>query len=193
LQAEILFARSRRSEREDWHGPADSRQVFIVGDPKQSIYRFRRADVALYEAVKRQVIASGGALVELNVSFRSVPQIQEAVNAAFSRVMGPGSDVGVTSSQARYVPLAPHRPAIDTQPAVVALPVPEPYPAADYRKPTFWKIEETEPDGIAAFVDWLVRQSGWTVTERRDATTRVPIQRVTYACCSVVSEALRPT
>ena len=62
-------------------------KLFIVGDPKQSIYRFRRADVALYEAVKRQVIASGGALVELNVSFRSVPQIQEAVNAAFSLVM----------------------------------------------------------------------------------------------------------
>ena len=205
LQAEILVLLAADDATEtDWCKvrPVPGK-LFIVGDPKQSIYRFRRADVALYEAVKQQVIASGGALVELNVSFRSVPQIQEAVNAAFSRVMGaatqpaPGADsssvdfslrtrvpptaetqtkVYATSSQARYVPLAPHRPGIDTQPAIVALPAPEPYPAADYKKPTFWKIEESEPDGIAAFVDWLVRESGWTVTERRDATTRVPIQ-----------------
>ncbi len=184
LQAEILVLLAADDPKEtDWRKvrPVPGK-LFIVGDPKQSIYRFRRADVALYEAVKQQVIAGGGALVELNVSFRSVPQIQEAVNAAFSRVMGantqppPGADSVAGSSQARYVPLAPHRPGINTQPAVVVLPAPEPYPAADYKKPTFWKIEESEPDGIAAFVDWLVRESGWTVTERRDATTRVPIQ-----------------
>jgi len=205
LQAEILVLLAADDPKEtDWRKvkPVPGK-LFIVGDPKQSIYRFRRADVALYEGVKQQVIATGGALVELNVSFRSVPQIQEAVNAAFSRVMGaatqpaPGADpssvdfslrtpvsstgqtqteVYATSSQARYVPLAPHRLGVDTQPAIIALPAPEPYPGADYKKPTFWKIEESEPDGIAAFVDWLVRQSGWTVTERRDATMRVPIQ-----------------
>ena len=79
-------------------------KLFIVGDPKQSIYRFRRADVALYQEVKRQVIASGGALVDLNVSFRAVPEIQSAVNAAFAPVM---ADESLT--QAHYVPLAPNR------------------------------------------------------------------------------------
>ncbi|HSF22698.1 MAG TPA: UvrD-helicase domain-containing protein, partial [Blastocatellia bacterium] len=175
LQAEILMLLAADDLKEkDWRKvrPIPGK-LFIVGDPKQSIYRFRRADVALYEAVKRQVEASGGALVNLNVSFRSVPQIQQAVNAAFSRVM-PGS--GEASSQARYVPLAPFRPGLDSQPAVVALPVPEPYPGPDYRKPIMWKIEATEPDGVAAFVEWLVRQSGWTVAERHDPGTRVPIQ-----------------
>lgn len=188
LQAEMLMLLSAGDASEtDWRNVTPvAGKLFIVGDPKQSIYRFRRADVALYEAVKRQVVRSGGALVELNVSFRSVPRIQEAVNAAFSLVMAPAAEsapesetqteVYATASQARYVPLAPHRPGIDTQPAVIALSVPEPYPGADYRKPTFWKIEESEPDGVAAFVEWLVRQSGWTVTERRDATARVPIQ-----------------
>ncbi|HSO75043.1 MAG TPA: UvrD-helicase domain-containing protein, partial [Blastocatellia bacterium] len=175
LQAEILMLLAADNHQEkDWRKvrPIPGK-LFIVGDPKQSIYRFRRADVTLYEAVKRQVEASGGALVELNVSFRSVPQIQDAVNAAFSRVMrGPSED----SSQARYVPLAPHRSGVDTQPSVIALPVPEPYPGPDYRKPILWKIEETEPDGIAAFVEWLVRESGWTVAERYDPATRVPIQ-----------------
>ena len=184
LQAEILMLLSAdRPKETNWRKvkPIPGK-LFIVGDPKQSIYRFRRADVALYEGVKRQIKASGGELVHLTVSFRSVPQIQAAVNAAFSRVMGPVTEPApeagfvAGSSQARYVPLAKHRPGIDTQPAVVALPVPEPYPGPDYKKPIFWKIEESEPDGVAAFVDWLVNKSGWTVTERRDATTRVKIE-----------------
>jgi ATP-dependent helicase/nuclease subunit A len=199
LQAEILMLLSADDADEtDWRKvrPVPGK-LFIVGDPKQSIYRFRRADVGLYEAVKRQVTASGGGLVELNVSFRSVPQIQEAVNAAFSRVMGAAaesapeaSSTGSTdftppvaprtkadgTSQARYVPLARHRPGIDSQPAIIALPVPEPYPGPQYRKPTFSKIEESEPDAVAAFVEWLVRKSGWTVTERGDPERRVPIE-----------------
>jgi ATP-dependent exoDNAse (exonuclease V) beta subunit len=207
LQAEILVLLAADNPLEtDWRKVKPVRgKLFIVGDPKQSIYRFRRADVALYEAVKRQVIESGGALVELNVSFRSVPQIQEAVNAAFSKVMGGGVDFSLrtsvsstaqvpapskgssageaqtkvyATSQARYVPLAPHRPGVDTQPAIIALPAPEPYPAADYKKPTLWKIEQSEPDGIAAFVDWLVRESGWTVTERLSVVPAVPEFRV---------------
>lgn len=168
-------------------------KLFIVGDPKQSIYRFRRADVALYEQVKRQIEATGGELVHLNVSFRSVPQIQEAVNAAFSRVMGSSTDFSLSASssgtdglqtkvcatQASYVPLSPHRPGVDSQPAVVALPVPAPY--GDYGKVVEWKIDETLPDGVAAFVDWLVNHSGWTITEREHPNDRVPI-RARHVC-----------
>jgi ATP-dependent helicase/nuclease subunit A len=202
LQAEmlLLLAADDPNEKNWRHVRPVPGKLFIVGDPKQSIYRFRRADVALYEQVKRQIEASGGELVHLNVSFRSAPQIQEAVNAAFSRVMGPatkpapGADAAgsadfslsarssveqlqtevCATTQARYVPLAPYRPGVDSQPAIVALPVPAPY--GDYGKVVEWKIEETLPDGVAAFVDWLVRESGWTVTEREHANERVPIR-----------------
>lgn len=182
LQAELLMLLAADDPKEKyWRQirPVPGK-LFIVGDPKQSIYRFRRADVALYEQVKRQIEATGGELVHLNVSFRSVPQIQEAVNSAFSRVMGPAAKPApeassvADSTQARYVPLAPHRPAVDSQPAVVALPVPAPY--GDYGKVVEWKIDETLPDGVAAFVDWLVNQSGWTVTEREHPNERVPIR-----------------
>ncbi|MDQ3667450.1 MAG: UvrD-helicase domain-containing protein [Acidobacteriota bacterium] len=170
LQADILMLLAADDpDHEDWRQvrPVPGK-LFIVGDPKQSIYRFRRADVALYQEVKRQIVASGGALVELNVSFRSGPEIQKAVNAAFAPVMSDES-----STQAHYVPLAPSKTALDTQPAIVALPVSQPY--GDFGRVVDWKIDESLPKDVAAFLDWMVNESGWTVTERERAE-RVPLQ-----------------
>jgi ATP-dependent exoDNAse (exonuclease V) beta subunit len=117
-------------------------RLFLVGDPKQSIYRFRRADIACYEALKAGVVARGGEVVQLTTSFRGVPGIQDAVNRAFApRMRGAG--------HARYIPLTPHRPA-SAHPPVLALPVPV----------------DLYPDGVAAFVRWLVDRSGWGFAPR---------------------------
>ncbi len=170
LQADILMLLSADDpDQHDWRQvrPVPGK-LFIVGDPKQSIYRFRRADVALYQEVKRQIVASGGALVELNVSFRAAPEIQKAVNAAFATVMSDES-----STQAHYVPLAPFKTALNTQPAIVALPVSQPY--GDFGRVVDWKIDESLPKDVAAFVDWMVNDSGWTVSER-ERPGRVPLQ-----------------
>lgn len=171
LQSEILMLLSADDPDEvDWRKVTPQPgKLFVVGDPKQSIYRFRRADVALYQQVKQQVVASGGAVVDLNVSFRSVPEIQQAVNAAFAPVMSEES-----KTQAHYVPLAPCRQGIETQPAIIALPVSQPY--ADYGKVVKWKIEESLPNDVAAFVNWLINESHWTVTERGKSEERVPLQ-----------------
>ncbi len=171
LQAEILMLLGADDPDErDWRSvhivPG---KLFIVGDPKQSIYRFRRADVALYQEVKQKVVASGGALVDLNVSFRAVPEIQLAVNAAFAPVMAQES-----LTQAHYVPLLPDRVGPATQPAIVALPVSQPY--GDYGRVVDWKINESQPRDVAAFLSWLINDSGWTVTQRGQATERVPLQ-----------------
>ena len=56
-------------------------KLFIVGDPKQSIYRFRRADVDTYMRVCRQLVDAGATSLELRKSYRSVPSIQKAINA----------------------------------------------------------------------------------------------------------------
>jgi ATP-dependent helicase/nuclease subunit A len=170
LQADILMLLSADDpDQRDWRQvrPIPGK-LFMVGDPKQSIYRFRRADVALYQEAKRLIVDSGGALVELNVSFRSGPEIQQAVNAAFAPIMSDES-----STQAHYVPLSPFKTAIGTQPAIVALPVSQPY--GDFGKVVDWKIEESLPKDVAAFVDWMVNDSGWTVTERA-GPERVPLQ-----------------
>ena len=56
--------------------------LFVVGDPKQSIYRFRRADIQLYDLVKRRFSQIGG-ILELTTNFRSRPPIGELVNQLF--------------------------------------------------------------------------------------------------------------
>ena len=172
LQAELLMLLAAEDPREtDWRQVRPvSGKLFLVGDPKQSIYRFRRADVEVYESVKQQLSLHGAGVLHLNRSFRSVPSLQSAVNASFEPVMS-GPENG---SQARYVPLEPFRPEAQGQPSVVALPVPRPY--GDYRTIVQWKIDESFPDAVGAFVDWLIHKSGWTVVERDRPDQRVPIQ-----------------
>ena len=58
--------------------------LFVVGDPKQSIYRFRGADIAAYDAVKRGPLA--GRLERLEQNFRSTKSVLGWVNELFDRV-----------------------------------------------------------------------------------------------------------
>jgi ATP-dependent exoDNAse (exonuclease V) beta subunit len=161
LQAEILLLLAAEDATEtDWRNarPVPGR-LFLVGDPKQSIYRFRRADVAIYREVCRRLQEWGATLVHLTTSFRSVPDIQSFVNAAFAPVMtGDGFTL-----QAEYVALERDRPALPGQPALVALPVPEPYAR---RYITGRAIEQSLPGAVGALVGWIVNQSNWKVTER---------------------------
>ncbi len=135
--------------------------LFIVGDPKQSIYRFRRADVGVYRDICERLVADGARRVRLRTSFRSVPAIQRAVNAAFSTHMTGDR----TSLQADYVELQPARAEVPTQPAVVALPVPR--PLSDRGNVTQGAIAKSLPDAVGEFVRWLVRDSGYTVPDER--------------------------
>jgi ATP-dependent helicase/nuclease subunit A len=70
-----------------------------------------------------------------------------------------------------YVPLEKWRPEISGRPTIVALPIPRPY--GDYGTIVNFRIEESLPEAISAFIKWLVNESGWTVQEDGDA---VPIR-----------------
>jgi ATP-dependent helicase/nuclease subunit A len=61
----------------------DGRTV-IVGDPKQSIYGFRRADLETYGAFTRGLLAAGAEHRKLEMQFRSTPRLLEAMNAIFA-------------------------------------------------------------------------------------------------------------
>ena len=170
LQAEILLllAASDPTVR-DWRKvtPAPGK-LFLVGDPKQSIYRFRRADVGVYLEVKELLEKRGARCVSLKTSFRAVPSIQRAINAAFDPLMKEDP----AALQAGYLALAPHRGDVDDQPTVIALPVPRPYGKT---RITYEAIDNSLPDAVGAFVAWLLKESGWTVTEREQPSRRVPV------------------
>jgi ATP-dependent helicase/nuclease subunit A len=67
--------------------PDDGRTLFLVGDPMQSIYRFRDADMSLFLLAKHRGIGNVKLRsLTLQRNFRSAPAIVEWVNAAFARV-----------------------------------------------------------------------------------------------------------
>jgi ATP-dependent exoDNAse (exonuclease V) beta subunit len=81
--------------------PVEAGRVFFVGDPKQSIYRFRGADLAAYE-MARERLAEDGSLA-LTSNFRSAPGILEFANECFATLMG--------ESYSRLEPVRPVGPA----------------------------------------------------------------------------------
>ena len=85
IQAEVIFLLAGAPGSEpDWTcTPLRPGALFIVGDPKQSIFRFRRADIDTYNRVRQRIEATGGQVVELTTSFRHVPSLCTWANAAF--------------------------------------------------------------------------------------------------------------
>ncbi|MBL8862779.1 MAG: UvrD-helicase domain-containing protein [Planctomycetes bacterium] len=76
--------------------------LFLVGDPKQSIYGFRGADLAAYDGFVDEVLAGGGERLELVQNFRSTPRVLAAVTRFVEPVMQPEHGV-----QPPFQPLVP--------------------------------------------------------------------------------------
>jgi ATP-dependent helicase/nuclease subunit A len=170
LQAEILLLLAANDPaQEDWlQATPQPGKLFVVGDPKQSVYKFRRADVVLYRAIRDALATRGVGLVQLTTSFRALRPIQECVNAAFESEMQDDAAAG----QAVYSALQGDTPPIDGQPSVVVLPAPKPYGSTRISKIA---INGCLPPAIVAFVEWLVRESGWKVRDPEDPSQLIPV------------------
>jgi len=87
LQYEIVLY---LGEKEGLSAPAaydavlEPGRLFVVGDPKQSIYRFRGADYDAFQRAVSRILDGGGRLLRLTANFRSVPEVIAPVNALFS-------------------------------------------------------------------------------------------------------------
>ena len=77
----------------------DGHRLFIVGDPKQSIYRFRRADVGVFVTMAEKLVDGGGNGVALVENYRSTASLLTFVNMLFSTVMD-GAGAHALPSQA---------------------------------------------------------------------------------------------
>ncbi|MDR2877977.1 MAG: UvrD-helicase domain-containing protein [Chromatiales bacterium] len=89
----------------------DGRTLFLVGDPMQSIYRFREAEVGLYLRARHE--GMGSVTLEplnLTVNYRSQAGIIDWVNSAFARVLPASEDLA--SGAVPYTPSRAHHPAL---------------------------------------------------------------------------------
>jgi ATP-dependent helicase/nuclease subunit A len=81
----------------------DDHRLFIVGDPKQSIYRFRRADVGVFVTMTDKIIGAGGSGVALVENYRSTANLLTFANTLFSSVMdGAGAHPLPTPADTRH-------------------------------------------------------------------------------------------
>ena len=136
--------------------PVDPGELVVVGDPKQSIYRFRRADLGMYHEAQERLGLTHVALVE---NFRSVPGVLDFVNHVFRGLL-PDELPGV---QAAHVDLHHHRTAISTSPAVALIGGPVDTLVAEIRR--------DEAREVAAVVQ-AVKRERWPVADPANGELR---------------------
>lgn len=68
------------------------KKLFVVGDPKQSIYGFRYADVSLFKEVARKIPEKNGLVQELTLNFRTQSTLLDGINR-LSRSLFDGTTV----------------------------------------------------------------------------------------------------
>jgi ATP-dependent helicase/nuclease subunit A len=140
-------------------------RLVVVGDPKQSIYRFRRADIAIYDHVKFGALADGRALIQQN--FRTVDGVLHWVNRVFADAFGDGE----LGTQPPHVALLPVRsvPARQRAPVVVV--------HGDGTAVSADAIREQEAERLAAVLEQAVRSAPWTVEDPVTKTLRPALWR----------------
>ncbi|MCF6508326.1 DNA helicase UvrD [Blastococcus sp. MG754426] len=113
IELAVRIAGGAEASQEQWEDvvvPPGS--LFVVGDPKQSIYRFRRADIAMYLRSQRVI----GTEVSLTSNFRTTEPILSWVNDVFGRLI-----VAEPDRQPEYRALDAVREPLGNAPSVVAL------------------------------------------------------------------------
>ncbi len=103
IQAEmLLYLKGVDFEERDWQkARLAPGSLFLVGDPKQSIYRFRRADIDTYNLLKKIAVESGGEVLSLTSNFRSLKALAQWNNPIF-KIAFPAE---ATRYQAAFAPL----------------------------------------------------------------------------------------
>ncbi len=117
LQYEIVLLLAERTDDEAddaYSARLAPGRLFVVGDPKQSIYRFRGADYSAYRRAIDRIVEDGGRKLELLANFRSVPGVLNPVNRLFSA----GGCWNASAYQPEYVAIDPARLQDDPAPRV---------------------------------------------------------------------------
>ncbi len=159
LQAEILFFLAEdQPQTERWTQVAlRTGKLFLVGDPQQSIYRFRRADLEIYHLL-RSAIERQGDVLSLSTNFRMRAALVTRMNDLFSRVLDNEDD----PDQPGYLPLRAVSSDEDEEgPTFLLLDLPHAAPPEQANQDALRNIEAR---GTARFLRHSVEQQ--TLTTR---------------------------
>ena len=168
LQAEIVFLLAADDTSPAGAGPGGAGprawhevtlqpgKLFIVGDPKQSIYRFRRADIDTYlraRQVFRRQPEGRARIATISQNFRSLPQITDWVNATFGAVLTP--DPQFPGAQPKYQPIHAYR-APAGGPRVALL-----YPELPLHEARLNELRREEATAVARLIADLTANPRW--------------------------------
>jgi len=194
LQAEIVFflSEAEKGRASEWKDVKIApKRLFLVGDPKQSVYRFRRADIEMYEDAKIRMGKSH--LLTISQNFRCAPSLVQTVNRIFEEIIRPPED---GQYQPGYVPLyfGRQKETVPSEHGTVLL-----YPPRNGNI-VMERVDECrlwESRCIASFIQKLVREDKWQVWDDIDESLRpvmfrdIAILMRTYTPLRPLEEALR--
>lgn len=189
LQAEIiLYLSEAEPAARRWQDVVvGNGRLTLVGDPKQSIYRFRRADVGMYEQIREQIAKGAHVPIRLSANFRSTPTLIEWANDRFSTILGtdPTRTFDATTGQVFHQKQVSAVEA-PSAPAIHALP----YASADGTALKAGPARKLEGKALAAYLRWLVNHSGIKVRDQDDEELR-PVAWSDIAVLALVTTNLR--
>ncbi|MBR2310862.1 MAG: UvrD-helicase domain-containing protein [Oscillospiraceae bacterium] len=165
MQAEVFFYLTAQNPQEDWKKciPHPG-SLFIVGDPKQSIYRFRYADVSAFLRIKKMFTGDVGEVVHLTRNFRSTHRMRSWFNRTFQALL---PDTTPLQSKYELIPLE-EAPATDgTFEGVYSYEVFSGKKAAP---------EDMDPAKVAKIIQRIVGNPAYQIRQRDDKESRM----VTY-------------
>lgn len=169
IELAVRIAGGAEADADDWADVAvPEGRLFFVGDAKQSIYRFRRADIAMYLRAQEQL----GTPVTLSTNFRTVDPILQWVNTVFGELIQDTPGV-----QPAYEALTPYRGSVGSGPPVTVLGA-----KAHPGKPSAEELRIHEAGDVAAAIrtmladGWQVHDEdeGWRAVRHTDIAVLVP-------------------
>lgn len=175
LQKDLLFLLAEREDRQERSLPQPEDlspdKLFFVGDEKQSIYRFRGADVSVFRALAQEL--GEQEMPRLDTNYRTETPLLNLFNTLFPAVfLGSSAQSGqeIPLYEARFVPIKPFQNTPDVHPRAEILlaftPDPEDEDADALDQ------HEAEAEAVARTIAQLV-QTGFPV---RDGTTVRPVR-----------------
>jgi ATP-dependent helicase/nuclease subunit A len=119
-QRQIVYALTGFGEKER-EMEKELVNLFIVGDEKQSIYRFRGADVTVFRQIQNDIVYTGGQALDLNLTFRAHAPLLDLIRRLLTPLMGEAdadpstrlrqSSLGLPLYRVPFKPLSAYREA----------------------------------------------------------------------------------